>query len=211
MQVFLLAPNLRSWERIQLDSPATQTFLSPESSTPRLTPTPLRNNQGFPPESRGKCYDERGFPTEHDDWTSLRRQKKSEADREASSPSMEGMPPSPDRYPNNRYLSPLSKAARDEESAKTPMYEEGPSWAISPKRRRFLQTLDETGEGSEISGQQGRGAQGVQVPLPQKGSHVKLDILLKEVQRLNGRLDTIIGSFGGLDEGKQEEKSKSLG
>lgn len=38
-------------------------------------------------------------------------------------------------------------------------------------------------------------------PNPQnKGSHAKLDLLLQEVQRLNGRLDTIVNRLGDLEE-----------
>lgn len=37
-----------------------------------------------------------------------------------------------------------------------------------------------------------------------KGSHAKLDLLLHEMQRLNGRLDTIVGRLGVLEEERAE-------
>lgn len=37
-----------------------------------------------------------------------------------------------------------------------------------------------------------------------KGSHAKLDLLLCEMQRLNGRLDTIVGRLGALEEWRAE-------
>lgn len=37
-----------------------------------------------------------------------------------------------------------------------------------------------------------------------KGSHAKLDLLLREMQRLNGRLDTIVGRLGALEEWRAE-------
>lgn len=66
-------------------------------------------------------------------------------------------------------------------------------------------------EGSRTSwvGRPGRGGGNLTGPEPTsplspsrqtKGSHAKLDLLLHEMQRLNGRLDLIVGRLGMLEE-----------
>ena len=63
------------------------------------------------------------------------------------------------------------------------------------------------GPGGSGLGQQGRGGggrQGSRAVSPQRGSHAKLDLLLHEVTRLNGRLDVIVDRLGELEEKKDE-------
>lgn len=50
----------------------------------------------------------------------------------------------------------------------------------------------------------GAGGRGSRPISPQRGSHAKLDILLHEVTRLNGRLDVIVDRLGKLEEEKEE-------
>lgn len=65
-------------------------------------------------------------------------------------------------------------------------------------------------EGGGLGPQQERGGaeQGSRTVSPQRGgggSHAKLDLLLHEVKRLNGRLDVIVDRLGELEDEKKDE------
>ncbi|CAB1121185.1 unnamed protein product [Ectocarpus sp. CCAP 1310/34] len=237
-KVFLLAPNLDSWERMQLDSPppallpaaGNNSRFSPgdrlSSTTPDLTPPPIGanttdspNKRGFPPETPSAVTGDRRFPVLEGDIFGLQqgdpcsmarspshRQRRrgggggggvgpaadwrgspdnghhgsNEIDMSASSPS------------RNLFLSPFSSTLP-------------PETATLPATSRF--DADRTswvGRAASIRtggarGGAGGGRGGSQQQRHPKGSHAKLDLLLQEMQRLNGRLDTIVGRLGVLE------------
>lgn len=259
-QVFLLAPNLDSWERMQLDSPASASLpaagnnpqlppgdrISP--TTPDLTPPPIGataanspNQRGFPPETPSAVTDDRGFPVLEEDIFGLqqedpcsiarspshRRRKRAgggpaadwrgspdnghhgnnnENDMSASSPSSP-VPGGASQQHRNLFLSPFSSTLPPE-TATLPA-----TSRFDANRTSWVGRAASIGTGGVRGGAGGgRGGpqqQGHAVPQQQrhvKGSHAKLDLLLHEMQRLNGRLDTIVSRLGVLEEENRTDR-----
>lgn len=120
--------------------------------------------------------------------------------------SLEEPQPTPSR---NLFLSPFSSAPPVDEVAEAQeVFQSNPSWATSP--RRTGRTRGDAGGADAVEPEcggedDGRREQGAKTPSHQKGSHAKLDLLLNEVQRLNGRLDMLAGRLGGLGEEEPAE------
>lgn len=115
----------------------------------------------------------------------------------------------------NLFLSPFSSTLPPEkgEHVPTSKYDANrTSWVgragmAGSGRFRTNGGVGEDGCGSRVAGGAGAGGMpGSAAPSPPspsrqtKGSHAKLDLLLHEVQRLNGRLDTIGDRLGALEE-----------
>ncbi|CAM9647012.1 unnamed protein product [Ectocarpus sp. 4 AP-2014] len=250
-KVFLLAPNLDSWERMQLDSPpsaslpaaGTNSRFSPgdrlSPTTPDLTPPPIGattanspNKLGFPPETPSAVTGDRGFPVLEGDIFSLQqedpcsmarspshRQRRrggggggggrggggggggggglgpaadwrgspdnghhvsNEIDMSASSPS------------RNLFLSPFSSTL-PLETATLPT-----TSRFDANRTSWVGRAASIGTGGAGGGAGGGRGESQQQRRP-KGSHAKLDLLLHEMQRLNGRLDTMVRRLGVLE------------
>ncbi|CBN74862.1 cation chanel protein, possibly calcium-activated BK potassium channel, alpha subunit [Ectocarpus siliculosus] len=244
--VFLLAPNLDSWERMQLDSPppaslpaaGTNSRFPPgdrlSSTTPDLTPPPIGattanspNKRGFPPETPCAVLGDRGFPFLQDDIFGLQeedpcsierspshRQRRpggggggpavdwrgsldngyhgnNENDMSASSPSSPVTGGTPQQH-RNLFPSPFSSTLPPE-TATLPA-----TSRFDANRTSWVGRAASIGTGGARGGA-GGGRGGSQQQRHPKGSHAKLDLLLHEMQRLNGRLDTIVGRLGVLE------------
>ncbi len=235
-QVFLLAPSLKSWEQMQLDSP-TPTSLDrhlpsggrsshttlrsppPQSGAPKTQgqiPSQSRSEaqRGFPPEPPRAVTDDRGFPVllgdvsnenSRNPWSAtpspgLQRRVNSGGggDTNRRAPSYNNgdqVSPSPELLPRQRsnlFLSPFSST-------------------LPPEKATLAATTRFNGNRTSWMGRaMGGGVSGAEPPSPPsparqaKGSHMKLDLLLYEMQRLNGRLDTIVSRLGALEEERME-------
>lgn len=237
-QVFLLAPNLGSWEQMQLDSPSPTcraravdcppgSRSGPTTTTPRLTPpisgaSAFQSQRGFPPDPPGAVTDNRGFPILNGD--SMSHRSDSIPRPATSSPSRQtrgndgsgggrgahrGMPnhsntgqmsepssPSPGlpREHRNLFLSPFSSTLPAETA--TPA-------ATSKFDGNRTSWVGRAGKGGGGGGEDSTGPESPPPPSPSrqaKGSHAKLDLVLHEIQRVNGRLDMIVGRLGVLEE-----------
>eukprot|EP00903_Cladosiphon_okamuranus_P017959 g16523.t1 len=245
-KVFLLAPNLGSWERMQLDSPSptgrnrsadfppgsrpgptTLCSKSPNSGNPTF-----QSRRGFPPEPPGTDRDNRGFPILPGDKINHRNDDSSRP--AASSPSRQrrgnsggggggdgggtfrgtschknigqiSVPSSPSpglpRMHRNLFPSPFSSTLPPETAPLATMNkfdENCTSW--------MGRSGKEGGGGAGAGAGGGADFTGPESPPPPspsrqtKGSHKKLDLLLHEMRRLNGRLDMIVDQLGALEE-----------
>eukprot|EP00752_Nemacystus_decipiens_P006321 g5698.t1 len=234
-KVFLLAPNLSSWERMQLESPSPTCRIG-SADFPRGGKLSQR---GFPPEPPGAATDIRGFPIL--DGGSMNHRNDSVPRTAASSPSPQarggtgggdsggahwGM--SHHHHPNSSQASappPSISALPREHRNLFP----SPFSSTLPPETACLSTANKFDVNrSSWVGRLGRGKGGGELTGPEptppvspsrqaKGSHAKLDLLLHEMQRLNGRLDTIVGRLGVLEEesskhgAEQEDESRSAG
>ncbi|CAM9455333.1 unnamed protein product [Ectocarpus sp. 12 AP-2014] len=238
-KVFLLAPNLDSWERMQLDSPppaslpaaGTNSRFPPgdrlSSTTPDLTPPPVGattakspNKRGFPPETPIAVTGDRGFPVLEDDIFGLRQEDpcsmaRSPSHRQrrrgggggggggAPAADWQGSPDNGHHGSNeidmsasspsrNLFLSPFSSTLPPE-TATLPA-----TSRFDANRTSWVGRAAAIGNGG-ARGVAGGGRGGSQQQRHPRGSHAKLDLLLNEMQRLNGRLDTIVGRLGVLE------------
>ncbi|CAM9505092.1 unnamed protein product, partial [Ectocarpus fasciculatus] len=255
-KVFLLAPNLGSWRRMQLESPPSASLpaagnnsrFPPEDgqspTTPDLTPPPIGagtvnspDQRGFPPETPCAVTDDRGFPVLEEDIFGLQqegscsiarspshRQRRrgrggggpaadwrgslesghhgnNENDVSASSPSSPVPGEAPPQH-RNLFLSPFSSTLPPE-TATLPA-----TSRFDANRTSWVGRAASIGTGGARGGADG-GRGGLQRQRPAKGSHAKLDLLLHEMHRLNGRLDTIVGRLGVLEGGNRTDRGDS--
>lgn len=257
LQVFLLAPNLGSWRRMQLESPPSASLpaagnnsrFPPEDgqcpTTPDLTPPPIGagtvnspDQRGFPPETPRAVTDDRGFPVLEEDIFGLQqegscsiarspshRQRRrgrgggggpaadwrgsldsghhgnNENDVSASSPSSPVPGEAPQQH-RNLFLSPFSSTLPPE-TATLPA-----TSRFDANRTSWVGRAASIGTGGARGGADG-GRGGPQRQRPAKGSHAKLDLLLHEMHRLNGRLDTIVGRLGVLEGENRTDRGDS--
>ena len=235
-QVFLLAPNLRSWERMQLDSPCGNRCADFASGSrtgptnPRLTPqrndgSASRSQRGFPPEPPDALTDSRGFPVLHGDRNNHCHDRclrpatvspsryprghggngdgggphRGTSHHRIASLVSEPSPPDPSlpRVHRNLFLSPFSSTLPPETTTLATTNK------FDGNRTSWVGRFEKNGGGGDLTG----GPESPPHPSPSrpaKGSHAKLDLLLHEMHRLNGRLDMIVGRIGVLE----EERSK---
>lgn len=199
----------------------------PDSTTPRLTPpksgvSASHSQRGFPPEPPGAVTDNRGFPVQEGDWninprndnvphpatlspSRLIRQNGGGGDGggthwgtpqrsdngQMSEPS--SRPPGLPREHRNLFLSPFSSTLPAETATLA---------ATSKFDGNRTSWVGRLGKGRGGGGDW-TGPASARPPSPSrktKGSHAKLDLLLHEMQRLNDRLDMIVGRLGVLEE-----------
>ena len=168
------------------------------------------SQRGFPPEPPRAVTDDRGFPVLKENRynnglyptppsPSLQRRVNSgggETDMRTPQHNNEShwspSPELPPRHHSNLFLSPFSST-------------------LPPETASLSATSRDGNRATWIGRATGRGGlSGAEPPSPpsparqMKGSHMKLDLLLHEVQRLNSRLDTFGCRLGALEEERVE-------
>lgn len=249
-QVFLLAPNLKSWRRMQLDNPsALRPSFTGDTPAPKLSRshTPQGRQSVSPSRNGMSSHRSKEVLGQSSDsgaaFRTPRRQRRAcgriggrahhpseppcdiEADGEQLQQQEQEREASQVRPPARKlFLSPFGNAVQRYTTSspicRAPISpnQEYTSWATSPGRKQRVLSGPEAqspwdeagvvGGGSRRNRLGGGGLQaGVRDAQQPKKSHAKLDLLLREVQRLNHRLDGIVGH---VDETKGANRGDAI-
>lgn len=215
---------------MQQDSPPKPVLFpgTPVSRSTLPRPSFDPQNRGFPEERCGPPLDDRGFPLE-DALGASPKLKRAGADGRSSTDEAEADILAQHAPRHSRLPSPFASVSPAEEkkvevtaapqargrftrSWATASHLVGKSMAsISPTTPAGFGSVE--GRGQDELGEVSEGGDTPPRAPPPKGSHAKLDLLLQEMQRLNGRLDTIVHRLGDLEEERgglaKEDKSRS--